>query len=217
MSDVKCSLLKPFGSTILKSELPDDLVKDFSNDLSKIRQDPKLVDEHKFGHKLAGNLYKELLISHDTMLKWKQKYFDRLIIHYATSHYKNKKVRQVIITSAWHNIQKSGDFNPCHTHTHFEDRFVSPDISSVGYIKLPQSMSEYKHTKPHHSVGGFIEFMEGTEDIFTNANYLLQPILKDFYIFPSSLRHAVYPFHSSSDTDERISFSFNAKVVFSES
>ena len=49
MSDVKCSLLKPFGSTILKSELPDDLVKDFSNDLSKIRQDPKLVDEHKFG------------------------------------------------------------------------------------------------------------------------------------------------------------------------
>ena len=90
MSDVKCSLLKPFGSTILKSELPDDLVKDFSNDLSKIRQDPKLVDEHKFGHKLAGNLYKELLISHDTMLKWKQKYFDRLIVHYATSHYKNK-------------------------------------------------------------------------------------------------------------------------------
>ena len=170
MSDVKCSLLKPFGSTILKSELPDDLVKDFSNDLSKIRQDPKLVDEHKFGHKLAGNLYKELLISHDTMLKW-----------------------------------------------NFEDKFVSPDISTVGYIKLPQSMSEYKHTKPHHSVGGFIEFMEGTEDIFTNANYLLQPILKDFYIFPSSLRHAVYPFHSSSDTDERISFSFNAKVVFSES
>ncbi len=62
----------------------------------------------------------------------------------------------------------------------------------------------------------FIEFMGGTEDIFTNANYLLQPILKDFYIFPASLRHAVYPFHSSSDMDERISFSFNAKIVFDE-
>ena len=41
MSDIKCNLLKPFGSTILKSELPDDLVKDFYNDLTKIRQDPQ--------------------------------------------------------------------------------------------------------------------------------------------------------------------------------
>ena len=57
--------------------------------------------------------------------------------------------------------------------------------------------------------------MEGTEDIFTNANYLLQPKLADFYIFPASLRHAVYPFHSN-ETDERISFSFNAKIVFDE-
>ena len=29
MSDIKCALLKPFGSTILKSELPDDLIKEF--------------------------------------------------------------------------------------------------------------------------------------------------------------------------------------------
>ena len=216
MSDVRCALLKPFGSTILKSELPDDLVKDFYNDLTKIRQDPKLVEEHKFGHRLAGNLYKELLVSHDVMLKWKQKFFDPLIVHYAINHYKHKKVKQIIITASWHNIQKSGDFNPCHTHTSFEDRFVSPDISTVGYIKLPQSMTDFKHSKEHHKVGGFIEFMEGTEDIFTNANYLLQPKLADFYIFPASLRHAVYPFYSDNETDERISFSFNAKIVFNE-
>ena len=216
MSNIKCNLLKPFGSTILKSELPDDLVKDFYNDLTKIRQDPQLVNQHKFGHKLAGNLYKELLISHDTMLKWKQKYFDPLIVNYAISHYKHKKVKQIIVTASWHNIQKSGDFNPCHTHTHFEDKFVSPDISTVGYLKLPKSMKDYKHSKQHHNVGGMIEFTEGTEDMFTNSNYLVEPITKDFYIFPSSLRHAVYPFYSDSETDERISFSFNAKIVFDE-
>ena len=77
-------------------------------------------------------------------------------------------------------------------------------------------MSEYKHTKPHNSVGGKLEFMEGTEDIFTNSNYLIDVNLGDFYIFPSSLRHTVYPFHSSSDVNERISFSFNAKIVFDE-
>tara|TARA_Y100001938_G_scaffold29042_1_gene39202 strand:+ start:861 stop:1511 length:651 start_codon:yes stop_codon:yes gene_type:complete len=216
MSDIKCALLKPFGSTILKSELPDDLVKEFLNDLNTIRSSPEKLEGHKFGHKLAGNLYKELLVSHPVMLKWKQKYFDTLIVHYATSHYKEKKVKQIIITASWHNIQKSGDFNPCHTHTHFQDRHLSPDISTVGYIKLPKSMVDYKHSKQHHAVGGHIEFVEGTEDMFTNANYLIQPMVKDFYIFPSSLRHAVYPFYSDNETDERISFSFNAKIIFDE-
>jgi hypothetical protein len=216
MSDIKCALLKPFGSTILKSELPGDLIKEFSDDLNTIRSSPEKIEGHKFGHKLAGNLYKELLVSHPVMLKWKQKYFDTLIVHYATSHYKQKKVKQIIITASWHNIQKSGDFNPCHTHTHFQDRHLSPDISTVGYIKLPKSMVDYKHSKQHHAVGGHIEFVEGTEDMFTNANYLIQPMVKDFYIFPSSLRHAVYPFYSDNETDERISFSFNAKIIFDE-
>ena len=216
MSDIKCNLLKPFGSTILKSELPDDLVKEFLDDLNTIRSSPEKTQGHQFGHRLAGNLYKELLVSHPVMLKWKQKYFDPLIVHYATSHYKNKKLKQIIVTASWHNIQKSGDFNPNHTHTHFEDRHVSPDISTVGYLKLPKSMKDYKHSKQHHNVGGMIEFTEGTEDMFTNSNYLVEPITKDFYIFPSSLRHAVYPFYSDSETDERISFSFNAKIVFDE-
>ena len=216
MSDIKCNLLKPFGSTILKSKLPDDLVKEFLDDLNTIRSSPEKTQGHQFGHRLAGNLYRELLVSHPVMLKWKQKYFDPLIVHYATSHYKNKKLKQIIVTASWHNIQKSGDFNPNHTHTHFEDRHVSPDISTVGYLKLPKSMKDYKHSKEHHSVGGMIEFTEGTEDMFTNANYLVEPITKDFYIFPSSLRHAVYPFYSDSETDERISFSFNAKIVFDE-
>ena len=216
MSDIKCNLLKPFGSTILKSKLPDDLVKEFLDDLNTIRSSPEKTQGHQFGHRLAGNLYRELLVSHPVMLKWKQKYFDPLIVHYATSHYKNKKLKQIIVTASWHNIQKSGDFNPNHTHTHFEDRHVSPDISTVGYLKLPKSMKDYKHSKEHHSVGGMIEFTEGTEDMFTNSNYLVEPITKDFYIFPSSLRHAVYPFYSDSETDERISFSFNAKIVFDE-
>ena len=216
MSDVKCSLLKPFGSTILKSQLPDELVEEFLADLNSIRSNPEKTKGHQFGHRLAGNLYKELLVSHPVMLKWKQKFFDPLIVHYATSHYKHKKVKQIIVTASWMNIQKSGDFNPNHTHTHFEDRHISPDISTVGYLKLPKSMVDYKHSKQHHAVGGMIEFTEGTEDMFTNSNYLLQPIVKDFYIFPSSLRHAVYPFYSDSDLEERISFSFNAKIVFDE-
>ena len=51
MSDIKCALLKPFGSTILKSELPDDLIKEFSDDLNTIRSSPEKIEGHKFRHK----------------------------------------------------------------------------------------------------------------------------------------------------------------------
>ena len=77
-------------------------------------------------------------------------------------------------------------------------------------------MIDYKHSKEHHNINGFIEFTEGTEDIFTNANYLIPPVLADFYVFPATLRHCVYPFFSESETEERISFSFNARIIFNE-
>ena len=54
MSDIKCNLLKPFGSTILKSELPDDLVKEFLDDLNTIRSSPEKTQGHQFGHRLVG-------------------------------------------------------------------------------------------------------------------------------------------------------------------
>ena len=79
---IECKLLKPFGSTIAKSTMPKELIDDFLKDLYDIRQNPEKAKQYAFGHRLAGQVYKELLISPDVMLKWKQKYFDHIIIHY---------------------------------------------------------------------------------------------------------------------------------------
>lgn len=214
MSEIQCKLLKPFGSTIAQSTLPQELIDDFLNDLTKIRKDPDLKKNHNFGHRLAGQIHSEYLISPEIMLKWKQKYFDHIINHYVKSHYRNSKIKNVV-TAAWLNVQKQGDFNPCHTHTSFTS-LQSPHISTVGYLKIPKSMVDYKHSKLHHKIDGFIEFTEGTEDIFTNANYLIPPTLGTFYVFPASLRHCVYPFFCSNETEERISFSFNSRIIFDE-
>jgi len=212
---IECKLLKPFGSTIAKSTMPKELIDDFLKDLYDIRQNPEKAKQYAYGHRLAGQVYKELLISPDIMLRWKQKYFDHIIRHYVEAHYKNNKMAKCVIQSAWTNTQKPNDYNPLHTHTHFSNKALNPDLSCVGYLKIPKIVP-YNHSKEHHQVGGWIEFCEGSENIFNNANYLVQPILGDYYLFPANMKHIVYPFASDDDNAERISFSFNTTVIFDE-
>ena len=52
--------------------------------------------------------------------------------------------------------------------------------------------------------------MHGSKNLFSESNYIIKPKVGEFYMFPSYLMHAVYPFY---DTDEeRRSISFNAKI-----
>ena len=71
---INFKLFKPFGSTMAKAELPNELVKDFLKDLNDIRQDPKKIETHAFGHKLAGQIYKEFLITPEVLIKWKKNF-----------------------------------------------------------------------------------------------------------------------------------------------
>jgi len=50
MSKINFKLFKPFGSTMAKAELPNELIKDLLKDLNDIRQDPKKSETHAFGH-----------------------------------------------------------------------------------------------------------------------------------------------------------------------
>lgn len=213
---INCKLLKPFGSTIAKSVMPDELIKDFLEDLESIRTDEKKIEAHKFGHKLAGQIEKELLITPQIMLKWKRMFFDHIIRFYTQSHYPKSDITNIKINSAWHNVMKPNDYNPCHTHSQFQLRDVNPDLSCVGYLKLPESITNYKNAKPHHNIGGFIEFTEGTEGMFTNANYLIPVVQGEYFLFPSTLRHCVYSWNSENPDDERISFSFNATLTLTD-
>jgi len=208
---INFKLFKPFGSTMAKAELPNELVKDFLKDLNDIRQDPKKIETHAFGHKLAGQIYKEFLITPEVLMKWKKNFFDPIIKGYVQTHYREMPIERILIHSGWYVVQKPGDYNCCHTHTTPNN---NPDLSCVGYLKFPKAMKDYKHSKEHHNTTGYIEFLEGSESIFNNANYLIQPLEKQYFLFPSNLRHTVYPFFSDNELDERISFSFNASVMF---
>ena len=56
--------------------------------------------------------------------------------------------------------------------------------------------------------------IEGSENMFNNNSYRVMPEVRDSILFPNSLSHVVYPFNTDDKDDERISFSFNATIIF---
>ena len=101
----------------------------------------------------------------------------------------------------WINFQKAGEFNPYHSH--------SGQLSAVIYIDVPEEIAK-ENTRitiatnsPCH---GKIAFIHGSEGYATDSSFNHQPKTGELFIFPSVLKHLVYPFFSDV---ERISMSFN--------
>ena len=208
---INFKLFKPFGSTLAKATLPLELMKDFKEDLQQIRKDEKKKVQHDWGKRLVGHVSEEYLISPQVMMKWKKAFFDPIIASYANAHYKEDKIERILINSAWYVISKPNDFNPCHRHTEYIKG--NYHLSCVGYLQIPTSMKPTDNAKSHNDFSGNTEFIEGSEGMFTDVNYRVVPNERDWILFPNSLTHLVYPFNSD-DNEERISFSFNATIMF---
>ena len=159
MSDkINFKLFKPFGSTIAKAELPLELIKDIENDLKKIRESEDKKKQHNWGKRLVGAIKEEYLISPEIMLKWKRAFFDPIIASYFNTHFKNEKVKSILINSAWYVCQKPGEYNPMHNHCEYIGK--NYHLSCVGYLSMPDSMKSTKSAKEHKDFSGEIEFLE---------------------------------------------------------
>jgi hypothetical protein len=114
----------------------------------------------------------------------------------------------VVHEDCWVNFQRKHEYNPLHCH--------SGIFSFVIWYKIPYTFKDeekykYKNDKKICYNGQFVFYnivMKGTE-LGIESNELGIDNEKEGYIamFPSSLRHAVYPFYSSDDY--RISVSGN--------
>ena len=107
--------------------------------------------------------------------------------------------------SMWMISQKDNEYNPMHFHTKCH-------MSTVMYLKIPEYLPS---RKSHKNVDGAITFLNNSaKDLFWgNPHMTIQPAVGDFFIFPASQQHLVYPFRTADGKGERRSVSFNA--VFS--
>ena len=114
----------------------------------------------------------------------------------------NKQLKNFKLIERWIVRQFKHDYNPIHFH--------SGHISGVGYLKVPKNMGLTSQKNKKNNQNGKLELIECSPKLFCKGNYLVEPEVGNFYLFPNYLFHTVYPFTDSDE--ERRSVSFNAII-----
>ncbi len=199
MSDIQ--ILRPFGPSIVKLSIPDDLVKKLNDYTDKIILDEEKITKLDYSNQLAGKVKQEFLLENEFMQEIKWGEFLAKAIKVWLQDDSNKELKSIDIIRCWIVRQFQHEYNPVHLH--------SGHISGVGYLKVPKSFGNVSEKKKINDKGR-LTFIHGSVNLFSKATYVIKPEVGDFYLFPNYLLHTVYPF---SDTEEeRRSISFNAQL-----
>ena len=164
----------------------------------------KHIDElPKHNHKLAGKIVDEHKIDHlipDHHKYHFQSMFRTYLIEVEKLQYDIK------LNSAWVNEMRAGEYNPFHFHLGKTDL----GLSSVLPLKIPKTYGK-EVSIPEIPSNGNLELIGGSQDLLGRNQLKTSVQVGQFYIFPYSLMHGVYPFY---ETDEkRRTLSYNCDLI----
>tara|TARA_R100001086_G_scaffold66259_1_gene30801 strand:+ start:372 stop:1043 length:672 start_codon:yes stop_codon:yes gene_type:complete len=155
---------------------------------------------HDYRHQLAGHLSEEYSLTNATEIgEWLKKYFEAYVIGYNKWRGGGSMEPRFKLTSLWINYMKANEFNPPHDH--------ACDLSFVLYAHIPAKLiKENEDFKGTLRGPGGVTWMygEGGRQYISIVHRM--PKTRDLYIFPTSLKHWVFPFRSNV---ERVSVSGN--------
>ena len=217
---------EPFSPLIIETSVPEKFVNIINKVGDEVLSDEQKSAQWDWSNNLVGKVHKEIQIPmvnrsegdycKDIMRSMcvaylknlidKKRAFisDEMILHHPVRGNPNPTNENINISSSWIVSQYKGEYNPWHQH--------SGHLSGVIYLKLPKDMMNFydEEEKDHYPVGGTIQFMCGEKQSLRSDTLTFRPEVGKMLIFPSWLRHTVYPF----DVDgERRSMSFNAYYV----
>ena len=216
----------PFSPTIMEMEVPQKFIDIVNQIGDEVLSDDKKSAQWDWSNHLVGKVHKEVQIpivnKEDgdyckdimksmcveylkNMISKSRAYIDNdFILHHPTRGNLHPSNENINISQSWIVSQYKGEYNPWHQH--------SGNLSAVIYLRLPDGMVEFfeKEGEDHYPVGGAIQFMQGDKQDLRSDTLTFRPAVGKMLIFPSWLKHSVYPF----DVDgERRSMSFNAYYV----
>ena len=200
--NIKIQLSKPFGPTIAKVQIPQDLIEKLNNYIDTIVGDEAKYKNLDYGNKLAGNVKQEFKLE-DKFVE-ESRFLDFLFL--STKNWIKlsglSEIKKFDLLSTWVVRQFKNEYNPVHTH--------SGHVSGVGYLKVPNDLGVTIQENKKVNPNGTLELIHGTKMFLSNSTIKITPKVGDFYFFPNYMMHSVYPFSNSDD--ERRSVSFNAKI-----
>ena len=137
MSDLK--ILRPFGPSIVKITMPDELIKNLNNYVDEIILDEEKVSKLDHSNQLAGKVKQEFLLENKFMeqIKWGE-FLGRAVKTWL-QHDSQKELKSFDIIKCWIVRQFENEYNPVHHH--------SGHVSGVGYLKVPEHLGDISTKK----------------------------------------------------------------------
>lgn len=108
------------------------------------------------------------------------------------------------IGNIWININRNGNLNALHDHP-------NSILAAVYYVKVPQDSGHIQFVTPVETYNQFVQPSYISEyNNLNSSTYNFYPQERQLVLFPSWLRHSVYP--NETDTD-RISIAMNWMMI----
>ena len=193
---------RPFGPTIAKVKIPQELIDTLNNYVDKIIIDEKKTKELNYGSKLAGQVKQEFQIEEAFLESSGFLKFLGLSVANWIKFSGKSEIKKFSIRSSWIVRQFKDEYNQIHWHT--------GHVSGVGYLKVPENLGDPIQEIKKKNPNGKLDLIHGSKMFLCNSTFKITPKVGDFYFFPNYMMHSVYPFTGSDD--ERRSVSFNADI-----
>ena len=209
-----------FSPTILETQVPNRFVDIINKVGDNVLSNSMSIAKWDWSHKLVGKVSSEVQIPisdrdekeflfrimREKCLEYLNYIIskNRAYLWYKMAGRDTKPtVDNIHLVHSWIVSQYAGEYNPYHHH--------GGDISAVVYLKIPDGMEEElkKEYEDHYPSNGLIEFMYGENQDMRSDNVKFKPEVGTMLLFPSYLKHFVYPFYCDG---ERRSMSFNAHM-----
>ena len=181
------------GTAVVKFNLPIEFV-----DAINKTYDENLKNLKPYNDKLAGKIAEEKLVNEiltpstkDTFL-WCFKQYLKIS---ATQRW------NPVLDKAWINEMKSGEYNPTHFHT---SKNSEVGLSSVLMLKRPGWYGG-EAAREDAPANGWLEFTGGDQAPLSMSQVRVDAQVGEFYVFPYTLLHCVYPFNSTDEVRRTLS------------
>jgi len=190
------SIYRPFGPPIGIFKIDPSTVRKLKEKLTNT-PDTKLSP---YGHKLAGEIKKEGLISPDFFLDLG---LGPILSKFLSSYIRTatgQNLKKCEFVDCWLVQQAANEYNPTHFH--------GGHVSGVLWLQIPSGMNS-DSIKSANKLNGAISFTHGSAQFLSQPIFNFVPEEGSVAIFPHYLMHTVYPFKVKG---ERWSIAFNTLV-----
>ena len=110
-----------------------------------------------------------------------------------------------VLSKAWINEMKSGEYNPIHFHT---TKNTVVGLSSVLMLKRPDWYG-VEASREERPANGWLEFTGGDQAPLSISQIRVDAQVGEFYVFPFTLLHSVYPFNSTDQVRRTLAYNCN--------